>query len=236
MQTLKITDYTIVQTLDAIRHPQHYTINASFAVEPPAEETEPATDSYLFYASRSLNNLSTLYTSETFSTTLTDYSNAEYDSNGGFIFSADESNTFYGFESLTASIDSNGLSYLIWNNPMQADTIEAKTSPTLSFDQIDAIAKAQIDFMSIWNSSPFDPLSIADCEYTVTSIEYGLIRISDSKHKSYSLVPAWFYMLKPDESGILYKSSYVIINAIDGSIYNPFIGTLEPTDNNQTNK
>ena len=90
MQTLKITDYTIVQTLDAIRHPQHYTINASFAVEPPAEETEPATDSYLFYASRSLNNLSTLYTSETFSTTLTDYSNAEYDANGGFIFSADE--------------------------------------------------------------------------------------------------------------------------------------------------
>ena len=44
-------------------------------------------------------------------------------------FSADESNTFYGFESLTASIDSNGLSYLIWNNPMQVDTIEAKTSP-----------------------------------------------------------------------------------------------------------
>ena len=236
MQTLKITDYTIVQTLDAIRHPQHYTINASFAVEPPAEETEPATDSYLFYASRSLNNLSTLYTSETFSTTLTDYSNAEYDANGGFIFSADESNTFYGFESLTASIDSNGLSYLIWNNPMQVDTIEAKTSPTLSFDQIDAIAKAQIDFMSIWNSSPFDPLSIADCEYTVTSIEYGLIRISDSKHKSYSLVPAWFYMLKPDEAGILYKSSYAIINAIDGSIYNPFIGTLEPTDNSQTEK
>ena len=190
----------------------------------------------MFYASRSLNNLSTLYTSETFSTTLTDYSNAEYDSNGGFIFSADESNTFYGFESLTASIDSNGLSYLIWNNPMQADTIEAKTSPTLSFDQIDAIAKAQIDFMSIWNSSPFDPLSIADCEYTVTSIEYGLIRISDSKHKSYSLVPAWFYMLKPDEAGILYKSSYAIINAIDGSIYNPFIGTLEPTDNSQTEK
>ena len=236
MQTLKITDYTIVQTLDAIRHPQHYTINASFAVEPPAEETEPATDSYLFYASRSLNNLSTLYTSETFSTTLTDYSNAEYDANGGFISSADESNTFYGFESLTASIDSNGLSYLIWNNPMQVDTIEAKTSPTLSFDQIDAIAKAQIDFMSIWNSSPFDPLSIADCEYTVTSIEYGLIRISDSKHKSYSLVPAWFYMLKPDEAGILYKSSYAIINAIDGSIYNPFIGTLEPTDNSQTEK
>lgn len=166
----------------------------------------------------------------------TDYSNAEYDANGGFIFSADESNTFYGFESLTASIDSNGLSYLIWNNPMQVDTIEAKTSPTLSFDQIDAIAKAQIDFMSIWNSSPFDPLSIADCEYTVTSIEYGLIRISDSKHKSYSLVPAWFYMLKPDEAGILYKSSYAIINAIDGSIYNPFIGTLEPTDNSQTEK
>ena len=119
---------------------------------------------------------------------------------------------------------------------MQVDTIETKTSPTLSFDQIDAIAKAQIDFMSIWNSSPFDPLSIADCEYTVTSIEYGLIRIYDSKHKSYSLVPAWFYMLKPDEAGILYKSSYVIINAIDGSIYNPFIGTLEPTDNSQTEK
>ena len=63
-----------------------------------------------------------------------------------------------------------------------------------------------------------------------------LIRISDSKHKSYSLVPAWFYMLKPDEAGILYKSSYAIINAIDGSIYNPFIGTLEPTDNSQTEK
>ena len=49
-----------------------------------------------------------------------------------------------------------------------------------------------------------------------------------------SCLSAWFYMLKPDEVGILYKSSYVIINAIDGSIYNPFIGILEPADNNLT--
>ena len=43
-------------------------------------------------------------------------------------------------------------------------------------------------------------------------------------------------MLKPDEAGILYKSSYAIINAIDGSIYNPFIGTLEPTDQQYKHK
>ena len=70
----------------------------------------------------------------------------------------------------------------------------------------------------------------------VQKICYGLIRISDENHNSYSLTPAWFYLETPSKSGYTAQTAYVIISAIDGSIYNPWLGTLEPTDNSQTEK
>ncbi len=46
----------------------------------------------------------------------------------------------------------------------------------------------------------------------------------------------WFYLETPGKHEYTTQTAYVIISAIDGSIYNPWLGTLEPSDNNQTNK
>ena len=114
-------------------------------------------------------------------------------------------------------------------------------SPTLSFDQIDTIARNYIDSRSV--SSPYpDTQTVtesasAESEFpTVTQIRYGMIRISDPEHSTYLFTPAWYYIAEQQQKLYYHANIYVIINAIDGSIYNPWLGTLEPTDNNQTNK
>lgn len=238
LQKLKLSDYTVLNTFDATRNRSHYTMDASLIVEEP--QTESATDSYVIYASRSLNGLSPIYSYETFQTELTDYSNAEYTTDGKLLtFTPNETNTFYGYESLTANVDSDGLSYLIWNNPMQVDTIETEVSPTLSFDQIDTIARNYIDSRSA--SSPFPDAQTSaepgseESEFPpVTQIRYGMIRISDPEHSTYLFTPAWYYIAEPQQKLYYHTNIYVIINAIDGSIYNPWLGTLEPADNDQT--
>ena len=240
LQKLKLSDYTVLNTFDATRNRSHYTMDASLIVEEP--QTESATDSYVIYASRSLNGLSPIYSYETFQTELTDYSNAEYTTDGKLLtFTPNETNTFYGYESLTANVDSDGLSYLIWNNPMQVDTIETEVSPTLSFDQIDTIARNYIDSRSA--SSPYPDAQTStepgskESEFPpVTQIRYGMIRISDPEHSTYLFTPAWYYIAEPQQKLYYHTNIYVIINAIDGSIYNPWLGTLEPEANNQTNK
>lgn len=165
----------------------------SLIVEEP--QTESVTDSYVIYASRNLNGLSSIYSYETFQTELTDYSNADFTTDGKLLtFAPDETNTFYGYETLTANVDNDGLSYLIWNNPMQVDAIDTTVSPTLSFDQIDTIARNYIDSRSV--SSPYpDTQTVtesasAESEFpTVTQIRYGMIRISDPEHSTYLLPP-----------------------------------------------
>ena len=240
LQKLKLSDYTVQNTFDASRNRSHYTMDASLIVEEP--QTESATDSYVIYANRSLNGLSPIYSYETFQTELTDYSNTDYTTDGKLLtFTPDETNTFYGYESLTANVDSDGLSYLIWNNPMQVDTIETAVSPTLSFDQIDTIARNYIDSRSV--SSPYPDTQTAtesastENEFPpVTQIRYGMIRISDPEHSTYLFTPAWYYIAEPQQKLYYHTNIYVIINAIDGSIYNPWLGTLEPADNNLTKK
>ena len=125
---------------------------------------------------------------------------------------------------------------MIWNNPMKVDSIKTEHAATLSFAQIDAVAQAYIDSCSVRDpySIPDSASSLTANKMTVHNICYGLIRISDANHRSYSLTPAWFYLEAPDKHAYTTQTAYVIISAIDGSIYNPWLGTLEHTDNNQT--
>ena len=154
------------------------------------------------------------------------------DSDGsGYIFSPDESNTYYGYESFLANIESDGLSYLIWNNPMKQDTIKEEHAVTLSFDQIDAIAKTYLDSHS---DSQDAILSTPDPSYeiSVRNICYGMIRVSDADHSSYSYIPAWYYLTDTGHDSFFIQSSYVIISAIDGGIYDPYTGTVSQLNSN----
>ena len=235
-----LTDYAVQTTLNAYHFDMgHYSIDDSMIVTEPQTDGPSVVDSYLVYACRSLNGLSAPYTTELLPSTLTDYSNANIqgdDSGYTIDFPEDEAREFYGYESLTANVDSDGLSYLIWNNPMKVDSIKTEHAATLSFAQIDAVAQAYIDSCSVRDpySIPDSASSLTANKMTVHNICYGLIRISDANHRSYSLTPAWFYLEAPDKHAYTTQTAYVIISAIDGSIYNPWLGTLEHTDNNQT--
>ncbi len=242
LQTFSLTDYAVQTTLNAYHfNVGHYSIDDSMLVKEPQDDGSSTVDSYLIYAVRSLNGLAAPYTTELLQPTLTDYSNADIqgdDSGYSISFPEDEAHDLYGYESLIANVDSDGLSYLIWNNPMKVDSIKTEHATTLSFDQIDAVAQAYIDFCSAKDpySVPDNNSSPSTNKMMVQKICYGLIRISDENHNSYSLTPAWFYLETPSKSGYTAQTAYVIISAIDGSIYNPWLGTLEPTDNSQTEK
>ena len=240
LKMFSLTDYAVQTTLNAYHFDMgHYSIDDSMIVTEPQTDGASVVDSYLVYACRNLNGLSAPYTTELLLSTLTDYSNADIqgdDSGYTINFPEDEAREFYGYESLTANVDSDGLSYLIWNNPMKVDSIKTEHAATLSFDQIDAVAQAYIDSCSVRDpySIPASASSLTANKITVHNICYGLIRISDADHRSYSLTPAWFYLEAPDKHAYTTQTAYVIISAIDGSIYNPWLGTLEHTDNNQT--
>lgn len=241
LQKLKLSDYTIQDTFDATRTLSHYTMDDSLIVEEP--QTESVTDSYVIYASRNLNGLSSIYSYETFQTELTDYSNADFTTDGKLLtFAPDETNTFYGYETLTANVDNDGLSYLIWNNPMQVDAIDTTVSPTLSFDQIDTIARNYIDSRSV--SSPYpDTQTVtesasAESEFpTVTQIRYGMIRISDPEHSTYLFTPAWYYIAEQQQKLYYHANIYVIINASTAaSTTRGLAHWNQPTTTRQINK
>ena len=57
---------------------------------------------------------------------------------------------------------------------------------------------------------------------------YQLIRLSNEADDSYQLLPAWYYVAEGNEESKPYyfPSAYVVINAIDGSIYNNELGYI----------
>ena len=239
MDKLHIQDYSILQTLDAFCYPYDFKINDSLVVEDPSNDMATEANSYLVYAGRNLNGIAPIYTDATFQPYLRDLSDAEImpginddgSDGSGYIFSPDESNTYYGYESFLANIESDGLSYLIWNNPMKQDTIKEEHAVTLSFDQIDAIAKTYLDSHS---DSQDAILSTPDPSYeiSVRNICYGMIRVSDADHSSYSYIPAWYYLTDTGHDSFFIQSSYVIISAIDGGIYDPYTGTVSQLNSN----
>ena len=106
---------------------------------------------------------------------------------------------------------------------MKVDEILETKAHTLSFDQIDAIAQ---DYITKHDGSNL-PYYITGT-YMVHDIQYGLIRVSDEDTSSYMYIPAWYYMVDGESSSTQYCtfSSYVIISAIDGSIYNNYSGDI----------
>ena len=187
-----------------------YQVSANYNKEPVISY-----DSYLVYGGRSLDALTPVYTTANFQTELTDYESMDQDENG--TISNYEDYTFYGYESITANVGNDGLNYLIVSNPMKIETIDVDMANTLDFSQVDAIAQDYI------NKHTFD-----ETMYDITDIRYGLIRVSNEADDSYQLLPAWYYVAEGNEESKPYyfPSAYVIINAIDGSIYNNELGYI----------
>ena len=207
----ELTDVFPTQTIQTVYDiDDTYQVSANYNKEP-----EISYDSYLVYGGRSLDALTPVYTTANFQPELTDYESMDQDENG--TISNYEDYTFYGYEFITANVGNDGLNYLIVSNPMKIETIDVDMANTLDFSQIDTIAQDYI------NKHTFD-----ETVYDITDIRYGLIRVSNEEDDSYQLLPAWYYLAEGSEESKPYyfPSAYVIINAIDGSIYNNELGYI----------
>lgn len=207
----ELTDVFPTQTIQTVYDiDDTYQVSANYNKEP-----EISYDSYLVYGGRGLDALTPVYTTANFQPELTDYESMDQDENG--TISNYEDYTFYGYESITANVGNDGLNYLIVSNPMKIETIDVDMANTLDFSQVDAIAQDYI------NKHTFD-----ETVYDITDIRYGLIRVSNEEDDSYQLLPAWYYLAEGSEESKPYyfPSAYVIINAIDGSIYNNELGYI----------
>lgn len=206
-----VTDVFPTQTIRTVYDiSSTYQVTANYDKEPVISY-----DSYLVYGGRSLDALTPVYTTANFQTELTDYESMDQDENG--TITNYEDYTFYGYEFITANVGNDGLNYLIVSNPMKIETIDVDMANTLDFSQVDAIAQDYI------NKHTFD-----ETVYDITDIRYGLIRVSNEEDDSYQLLPAWYYLAEGSEESKPYyfPSAYVIINAIDGSIYNNELGYI----------
>lgn len=207
----ELTDVFPTQTIQTVYDiDDAYQVSANYNKEPVISY-----DSYLVYGGRSLDALTPVYTTANFQTELTDYESMDQDENG--TITNYEDYTFYGYEFITANVGNDGLNYLIVSNPMKIETIDVDMANTLDFSQIDTIAQDYI------NKHTFD-----ETVYDITDIRYGLIRVSNEEDDSYQLLPAWYYLAEGSEESKPYyfPSAYVIINAIDGSIYNNELGYI----------
>ena len=206
-----VTDVFPTQTIQTVYDiDDTYQVSANYNKEPVISY-----DSYLVYGGRSLDALTPVYTTANFQPELTDYESMDQDENG--TISNYQDYIFYGYEFITANVGNDGLNYLIVANPMKIETIDVDMANTLDFSQIDTIAQDYI------NKHTFD-----ETVYDITDIRYGLIRVSNEEDDSYQLLPAWYYLAKGSEESKPYyfPSAYVIINAIDGSIYNDELGYI----------
>ena len=132
-------------------------------------------------------------------------------------------NARYGYEAIFANVGNDGINYLVIQNPMKVEEVLETNAQLLSFDQIDAIAK---DYISKFDGTTL-PFS-ADNTYKIKEIQYGLIRLFDEESDSYMYIPAWYYMIDGESlsSPFCTFSPYVIISAIDGSIYHDYNGNI----------
>lgn len=219
LRTMGISDYTItdVQKAQTIKPDYEITKDGEIIASDSSNDGY-SYDSYLLYGGRNVDGIAPVHTDFNFSRELVSGTIGENSSSNDSY-----TNTRYGFEAIFANVGNDGINYLVIQNPMKVEEVLETNAQLLSFDQIDAIAK---DYISKFDGTTL-PFS-ADNTYKIKEIQYGLIRLFDEESDSYMYIPAWYYMIDGESlsSPFCTFSPYVIISAIDGSIYHDYNGNI----------
>lgn len=219
LRTMGISDYTItdVQKAQTIKPDYEITKDGEIIASDSSNDGY-SYDSYLLYGGRNMDGIAPVHTDFNFSRELVSGTIGENSSSNDSY-----TNTRYGFEAIFANVGNDGINYLVIQNPMKVEEVLETNAQLLSFDQIDAIAK---DYISKFDGTTL-PFS-ADNTYKIKEIQYGLIRLFDEESDSYMYIPAWYYMIDGESlsSPFCTFSPYVIISAIDGSIYHDYNGNI----------
>ena len=126
-------------------------------------------------------------------------------------------------ETVVATWDENGLCDFYWNFPLRVTEVVSDNCPLLPFDEIESIAKQQINRVyatEYWS----------DASITITGVMLGLVRIAEPYQMDQALlVPVWCFFGTVEKPGF-YTWNYdaneplLMINAIDGTIIDPEAG------------
>ncbi len=126
-------------------------------------------------------------------------------------------------ETIFAAVNDDGILQIIWSEPLTVTEVVAENCPLLPFDEIEALAKRQLNRLTAAEEH-------ANTTLTVTGVTLGLVRIAEPNEQQQALLaPMWcFYgdWIMPDGRNAVPDESWAIlmINAIDGTPYNPLIG------------
>ncbi len=137
-------------------------------------------------------------------------------------------------EELIISVDDNGIVDFRWRYPVELKDISNSSAVIMPFDDIRQIFKDQIIRQNIWEDE-----SIISQGITINRIELGLVKVLKKDSDGYMLIPAWDFFgsrtikyeskaANTDENNEItfdnYGTSFLTINAIDGSIINRYLG------------
>lgn len=144
----------------------------------------------------------------------------------------------WGDETIQVIVDDSGILFFKYRNPIIIDETANENVKVLPFEQVLEIFQNQMKIGYAFN----DDEHILEQSVTIDRIELGLSRIARQNHQGFMFVPAWnFYGYETytydeqqpggwqlDENNQVelkeYATSFLTINAIDGSLINKYLG------------
>lgn len=116
-------------------------------------------------------------------------------------------------EYIKVNVDSDGISELLIFNPMKEERILDNHAKLLSFENIDNIAREDLQSYIDYT---FDGMQIKTIN--INEIELGYGYTYDQETDRYALIPVWFYMVDEDRSNFDFgRMDFTNYNAMDGS-------------------
>lgn len=165
---------------------------------------------YAFYYTRDFDGIKTLYVSNAVSVDL----------------ESDQITENYSEpwppEYIKILVDDTGLIEFWWFSPSKVVQILSEDLDIISFEEAFEIFKKNIFYSSVWAGGLCENVDI-----NIERIEFGLVRIPvEDDINRYIMVPAWSFLgSKYEDSEIIQvDKSFMVVNAINGSIIDPAKG------------
>lgn len=195
----------------------------------PIEQWEQC---YKIYYTRSVNEVPTTYRESTYDVFV----------NGGSVSSEDELyNAYYPQEYIEMVIRDSGVNYMFWQMPSTITKVVNESVELLPFDEIMERFKSQV----LYNAIPGldEDSAMIKKKLVITRIQLGMMQVRKKDSGSALLmIPTWTFFGKtiqtydgPQPGGYDLNEnneyieetpgySYLVLNAIDGSVINPYLG------------
>ena len=138
-------------------------------------------------------------------------------------------------EQFIVSVDDSGIANIMWNGLGTIKETLSENVPMLSFEEIQDRFRQHMSFQWAYDSDP----TIIKTDLNINRITLGMMRVIKKDNPDvYLMIPVWDFFGRLDEqypkgmlpnhndtiSNELFSTSFLTINAIDGSIINRNIG------------